>query len=413
MQLVEQHIIKDNNKYFKECDVLCFKAKNLYNSCLYIIRQEYINNKVNVVNKLHHLMKNSPDYKALPAKVSSTVLNMVNLNFKSFFKALESYNKYPHLFKARPNLPQYLDKIDGRFIAGYTNQAISKKIFNDCNKIKLSQSNIKFKTKINDFKSIDCVRIIPKIGYYVIEVVYTINDTPKLENNNKYISIDLGVNNLATLTSNDRSFNPLIINGKPLKSINQFYNKKRAEISSVLEIRNKSKKSKKLNNLTLKRKNKVDNYLHKSSKKIINILLENKINTLVVGKNDNWKQEVDKSKKVNQNFVFIPHSRFIDMLKYKCEKSGLNIIINEESYTSKASFINLDFIPTYKKNCNENYKFSGYRECRGSYKIKDSKLRINADINGSYNILRKAVPNAFADGMEGFRVIPSIFNIDK
>ena len=198
---------------------------------------------------------------------------------------------------SRPNLPQYLDKFDGRFITSHTNQAISKKVFKKYNKIKLSQSNIEFKTKIDDFKIIDCVRIIPKIGYYVIEVVYTINDSPKLENNNKYMAIDLGVNNLATLTSNDKNFTPLIINGKPLKSMNQFYNKKRSEISSVLEIRNKSKKSNKLNKLTLKRKNKIDNYLHKSSKKIVEILLENKINTLIIGKNDNWKQEVDMFKK--------------------------------------------------------------------------------------------------------------------
>ncbi|MCK9416842.1 transposase [Candidatus Dojkabacteria bacterium] len=413
MQLVEQHIIKDNDKYYKECDELCFKTKNLYNSCLYILRQEWIKNKVNVLSKLYHLIKTSKEYKELPAKVSSSVIIMINLNFKSFFKALESYNKYPHLFKDRPRLPRYLDKIDGRFITSYTNQAISKKVFKKTNKIKLSQSNIEFKTKIDNFEIIDCVRIVPKIGYYVVELVYTIEDTPKLENNNKYMAIDLGINNLATLTSNDINFNPMIINGKPLKSMNQFYNKKQAEISSVLEIRNNSKKSKKLNKLALKRKNKVDDYLHKSSKKIVEILKLNKINTLVIGKNDNWKQEVDLSKKTNQNFVSIPHSRFIDMLKYKCERNGINYIINEESYTSKASFINLDFIPTYKKGDNTKYEFSGYRESRGIYKIKGSDKKINADVNGSYNILRKAIPNVFADGIEGLGVVPSIIKIEK
>jgi putative transposase len=413
MQLIEQHIIKDNDKYYKECDELCFKSKNLYNSCLYIIRQEWLNNKVNVLNKLHHLIKNSKEYKDLPAKVSSSVLIMVNLNFKSYFKTLESYKKFPHLFKAKPRLPKYLDKIDGRFIINYTNQAISKKIFKKSGKIKLSQSNIEFKTKIDKFEIIDCVRIIPKVGYYVINVVYTIEDKIKLENNNKYLSIDLGINNLATLTSNDINFKPMIINGKPLKSMNQFYNKKRAEICSVLELRNKSKKSKKLNKLTLKRKNKVDNYLHKSSKKIVEILLENKINTLIIGKNDNWKQDVDMAKKTNQNFVSIPHSRFIDMLKYKCEICGINYIIDEESYTSKASFLNLDPIPTYKKDNKETYNFSGYRESRGIYKIKNSNKRINADVNGSYNILRKAIPNVFTDGIEGLGVVPSIIKIEK
>ena len=413
MQLVEQHIIKDNDKYYKECDDLCFKSKNLYNCCLYVIRQAWIHNKENVLNKLHYLMKNTPEYKVLPAKVSSTVLLMVHQNFKSFFKALECYKKFPHLFKSTPKLPYYLDKIDGRFVTSYTNQAISKKIFKQSNKIKLSQSNIDFKTKITDFSVIDCVRIVPKTGHYVIELVYTIEDTPILKDNNKYMAIDLGVSNLATLTSNVKEFKPVIINGRPLKSINQFYNKERAEISSTLEIRNNKKKSKKLNRLTLKRKNKIDNYLHKSSKTIINLLKENEINTLIIGKNDNWKQNVDLSKKNNQNFVSLPHSRFIDMLRYKCERSGINIIINEESYTSKASFLNLDFIPTYKKNNTELHEFSGYRECRGVYKIKGKKVRINADVNGSYNILRKAVPNIFVDGIEGFGVIPVIFNITK
>lgn len=413
MKLVEQHIIKQNNSFYKECDNLCFKSKNLYNSSVYLIRQEYINNKINIINRLYHLIKNSDEYKLLPPKVSSSVLIAVKLNFKSFFNSLESYKKYPSMFKSKPKLPKYLDKINGRFFVSYTNQAISKKVFYKLNKIKLSQSNIEFKTNITNFKDINCVRIIPNIGYYTIEVIYTIKDEIKLENNNRYLSIDLGVNNLSTLTSNDKNFKPLIINGKPLKSINQYYNKKRSKIISILEIRNKSKKSKRLNNLTLKRKNKIDNYLHKSSKKIIEILKENKINTLIIGKNDNWKQETDMNKKNNQNFVSIPHSRFIDMLKYKCERSGLNVIIREESYTSKTSFLNLDPIPSYKKNDTTKYEFSGYREKRGIYKIKNSSIRINADVNGSYNILRKAVPNAFVDGIEGFGVIPSIIKIEK
>ena len=199
MKLVEQHIIKESNIYYKECDDLCFKTKNLYNSCLYLIRQEWIHNKVNILNKLHQSMKNTEQYKALPAKVSSSVLLMVQQNFKSFFKALESYKKYPHLFKAKPRLPRYLDKIDGRFITSYTNQAISKKVFKKTGKIKLSQSNIEFKTKITDFKDIDCVRIVSKIGYYVIELVYSVPDIKLLDNNERYIGIDLGVNNLATV----------------------------------------------------------------------------------------------------------------------------------------------------------------------------------------------------------------------
>lgn len=408
MQLVEQHIINYNSEFYSECDSLCFKTKNLYNSCLYIIRQAYIKDKVNLLYDLHSLMKDSEQYKDLPAKVSSTVILMVQHNFKSFFKANVEYYKTPSKFKGRPKLPRYLNPESGRFIASYTNQAISKKIFKKSNKIKLSGSNIELFTKITDFDIINCVRIVPRLGYYVIEIVYTITDKIKLNDNKKYLSIDLGINNLATLTSNVKGVNPIIINGKPLKSINQYYNKKLSERTSILEKANKKKTSKYTQKLTLKRKNKVDNYLHKASKEIVKIAKSNELNTIIIGKNDNWKSDSELGKINNQNFVNIPHSRFIEMISYKCEIEGINIILQEESYTSKSSFLNLDNIPIYKKNDENKYNFSGYRLHRGLYKIKGEKRIINADVNGSYNILRKAIPNVFSDGIEGLGVTPVV-----
>ena len=411
MQLVEQHIIKKNNPYYKECDKLCFDSKNLYNACLYKIRQEYIHNNISILNKLHYIMKNTSEYKKLPAKVSSTVLNIVNLNFKSFFAALNSYKVNPTKFKGRPRLPYYLDKEKGRYFVSYTNQAISKKIFKKVKKIKLSKTNIEFNTRIKKFEDINCVRIVPKSGYYVIEVVYTILEANKLADNNRYLSIDLGVNNLATLTSNFKEIKPLIINGKPLKSINQYYNKKLAHYTSILEKRNNKKVSNKTERLILKRKNKIDNYMHKASKEIVKKCIKDKINTLIIGKNNNWKQEINSGSKNNQNFVNIPHSRFIDMLSYKCEREGINVKLQEESYTSKASFLNLDNIPVYIKNNITNYEFGGYRKTRGMYKIKNESKEINADVNGSYNILRKAVPNVFNNGIEGIGVYPKVITL--
>lgn len=405
MYLTEQHIINPNSNFFSECDSLCFKSKNLYNSCLFLIRQEYINNKKNIVNNIYHLIKNSQQYNDLPAKVSSSTILMVQKNFKSFFKSLESYNKNPSKFKGRPHLPKYLDKIDGRFIVSYTNQAISKKVYKLNNHIKLSKTNIEFYTKISNFNDIDCVRIVPKIGYYVIEVVYTIPDVELKSDNNRYLAIDLGVNNLATLTSNVKEINPEIINGKPLKSINQYYNKKKSEIVSVLEKRNKKKSSKKINKLEQKRKQKIDNYLHKSSKVIVDKLVENNINTLVIGKNKNWKQEVNLGTKNNQNFVSIPYSRFIFMLEYKCERNGIRVIVTEENYTSKCSFLDLEEICKHSE-------YKGKRICRGKF-IASGGKEINSDVNGSYNILRKAVPKAFADGIEGIGVNPKIIKILK
>ena len=412
MQLVEQHIILNNNQYYEECDELCFKAKNLYNACLYLIKQEYLKGN-NILFDLHHLMKSSEQYKSLPAKVSSTVLLDVKNNFISYFKALKEYNKHPSKFTGKPKFPKYLDKKEGRQYISYTNQAISKKIFKVSNKIKLSKCDIEFKTKIKDFSIINCARIIPKSGYYVIEVVYTIKDTQIKENNNKYLTIDLGVNNLATLTSNIEGFKPKIINGKPLKSINQYFNKKLAEKRSVLIKRNEEYTSKGINKLYLKRKNKIDNYLHKASKIIVEILTQNNINTLIIGKNDLWKQESSMGKVNNQKFIQIPHSRFIQMLEYKCEIQGINVIMQKESYTSKASFLNLDPIPIYKEGDKTNYQFSGYRESRGIYKIKKQDLRINADVNGSYNIMRKAIPTVFTNGIEGIRVYPEVIKISK
>ena len=410
MQLVEKHIINKNNKNFEECDSLAFKTKNLYNLCLYTIRQAYIKDKVNLLYELHNLMKNTEAYKELPAKVASTVLLMVQQNFKSFFKANAEFYNNPTKFKGRPRIPKYLDKEKGRFVVSYTNQAISKKVFKQHNKIKLSLSNIEFKTKITNFNQINCVRIIPRIDFYVIEVVYTITNIIPMIDNNRYMSIDLGVNNLATLTNNV-GINPMIINGKPLKSINQFYNKELSHYQSINEKLNKIKSSKKTRKLTNKRTNKVDNYLHKASKKIISIAKENNLNTIVIGKNDGWKQDTNMTKNNNQNFVNIPHSRFIRMIQYKCEIEGIKVILQEESYTSKASFLNQDFIPVYNKTDGIISEFSGYRKSRGLYKIKGENTLINADVNGSYNILRKAFPNVFSNGIEGIGVLPLVLEL--
>ena len=410
MQLVEQHIINRNSLFYNECDNLCLKGKDLYNSCLYVIRQAYFNGE-NVINNLHHLMKNTDQYKALPSKVSSSVLLMVQKNFKSFFKANADFKKHPSKYKGNPRIPKYLDRSNGRYLISYTNQAISKKVFKKCNKIKLSNTNIEVFTRITDFKVINCVRLVPKLGYFILEIIYTIKDNDKLEDNGRYYAIDLGVNNLSTITSNDKELKPLIINGKPLKSINQFYNKKLSFYKSQIDKRNQNKNTKRTNKLHLKRKNKVDNYLHKASKKVISLCKENKINTIIIGKNDNWKQEINIGKQNNQNFINIPHSRFINMIKYKCEIDGINLIIKEESYTSKASFLNLDHIPNYgDKNI---HKFSGYRKTRGLYKLKNSDITLNSDVNGSYNILRKAIPNVFSNGIEGFGVIPNVITLNE
>ena len=377
MKLVEQHIIKSNNPIYKELDNLCFLSKNLYNQALYRIRQQFFNDKTfknyNEVNRELH-DENQVDYRALPANSSQETLKLVNQNYSSFFKSLQKGIK-----SAR--IPGYLDKTKGRQVVIYNHMTLPSHLL-EKGIIKLPKSNIQFRTKQ---KKINQVRIVPKNNYIVLEVIYEASIKELLKDNKRYMSIDLGIDNLASCSSNvSKSF---IINGKPIKSINQYYNKKKANLQSELELKNKKKSSKQIQNLTLKRNNKIKDYFHKASRYIVNQLVNQSVNTLIIGKNDGWKQETNIGKKNNQNFVNIPHQMFINQLKYKCQLEGINVIEHEESYTSKVSFFDNDFIPVYGQN-DELLKSSGKRIKRGLYKTKDNLL-INADINGSLNIMRK------------------------
>lgn len=403
MQLVQKHIINRNHSYFNECDNICFLSKNLYNSTLYNVRQHYFSTKEYLnYNKINKIFTDSSqkDYIALPRKVSKQTQMLLDKNFKSFFKLLNK--KQTSDFNKKIKTPNYLNPIKGRFITTYEKGAISLKELDGLGYIKLSGTEIKIYTDKTNIKQ---VRIVPKCGYYVIEVIYEIADKEIKKNNNRYCGIDLGVNNLATLTSN--VIKPLIINGKPLKSINQYYNKKKGELQSKLKEKFSSEKIKRLG---LKRNNKIEDYLHKSSNYIVNHLVSNNINTLIIGHNNEWKQDANMSKRNNQNFIGIPFNKLILMLQYKSAKKGISVIITEESYTSKASFINNDKLPVYKKGDDSDYKFSGYRESRGIYKIKNCNIRINADINGSYNIIRKVVPE-LQYGIEDLSVNPVSFTI--
>lgn len=317
-------------------------------------------------------------------------MRMVNQNFKSFFESIKSYKVNPGKFKSVPKIPKYLHKIKGRYIVTCTNQNISYKVFKKSGNIKLNCLSFEINTNILCFKSINQVRIIPRLHYYVVEIIYKANELPTKTDNNRYCGIDLGVNNLAAVSSNVTK--PFIINGRPLKSINHYYNKKKAKLQSQQKDKNYDINKNKLSSLELKRKNKIDDYLHKSSRLLVNHLVSNQINTLIIGHNKEQKQDINNGKVNNQNFVHIPFNRFISMLQYKCKFEGINVIITEESYTSKSSFFDNDILPKYKKNCNNEYKFSGKRIKRGLYKTSNGML-INADVNGSLNIIRKVVPN--------------------
>ena len=402
MRQVERHIVKENSAIWKQIDELCFLSKNLYNYANYIVRQSFIFEGVYLgYNKIYHLVKDKQDYQTLPRKVSQQVLKGLDQNWKSFMSASIAYKENPKSFTGRPKLPKYKHKTQGRNLLVYTIQAISKTELKK-RRVKLSGTNIIVPTKA---KNIAQARIIPKIGQYVIEVVYDQDEQQTVINSEAIAAIDIGVDNLAALTSNQKGFIPVLVNGRPLKSLNQFYNKNKALLQS--KLKEKKQSSKQINRLTAKRNNQVDTYLHQASRWIINHLDKHGIGKLIIGKNPLWKQKVNNGKKNNQSYVSIPHARFIEMLIYKGKMKGIDIICSEESYTSKASFLNLDKIPVYGSDEALKVKFSGYRQTRGMYKIKGEKTRINADVNGSYNIMRKVIPTVFDGGIEGVVVRPT------
>lgn len=392
MNLVESHII---NKTI-ELDELTFKTKNLYNKVNYIIRQEFITNG-NWLRKLYlfNICKDLDEYKALPTRVSRCVIRTLDANWKSFFEAIKVYKTNKSNFTGRPKLPKYLNK-NGRFTAIFIDSGILRRNI-DKGLIGLSSLKQQIKVKNIDKKIIE-IQVKPHYNKFKINIVYEAPNVKLKENNNNYCSIDLGVNNLMTITSNKKGIKPLIINGRPLKSINQYFNKKLAKLKSLNAI-------KQIKDLSLNRNNKIETYLHQSSKYLIDYCLFNKLNTIIIGHNIFWKQEVNMSKRNNQNFVSIPFDKLIKMIQYKGLLNGIRVLYQEESYTSKASFINNDYMPIY----GDKYRggFSGYRYRRGLYKIRGEKTYINADVNGSYNILRKAVPNAFVNGIEGVAVHPN------
>lgn len=397
MQRVERHIIIKS----EIIDDLCFKSKNLYNLANYHIRQEFINNGNWVrYNALDKLLQQTDAYKALPSATSQQILRLLDKNWASFFRAIKDYGKHPEKYLGRPKLPKYKHKVDGRNIVIFTNQ-----------QVKLKNGKIYFpkmtglkplETKVNNICQ---VRIVPNATCYIIEVVYKKEVKNVLLDNNAYLGLDIGINNFATCINNI-GLNPFVVNGKIIKSINQFYNKKKAQLQSFIGDEGTSKR---INHLTHRRNNKINDYLHKTSRTVIDYCIKHGIKTIVVGKNKNWKQEINIGSRNNQNFVSIPFARLINQLKYKGEEVGIIVTETEESYTSKCSFLDSEKI-------GKSEKYLGKRVKRGLFKSSLGKL-INADVNGAYNILKKVIPNVFDNFVKDNGIVrcglhPVIINVN-
>lgn len=379
MNRVERHIVVN-----KEIDELCFLSKNLYNYANYCIRQSFcktskIPNEYELTSKL--CKRNQKDYKALPSQVSQQVIKLLYKNWKSFFRSIKDYKKNPKKYLGRPKLPKYKDK-DGRNIVIFTNQ-----------QCRIKDGYIHFvknvlsplKTKVQN-EQLQQVRVIPEATCFIIEVVYR-KEIIEHENLNydNFLSIDLGVNNLATCFNNvDNS--SFIVNGRPLKSINQYSNKLKAKYMSYVGGKGTSNNIKKV---VLKRNNIIQNYLHHVSKYIVQYCINNNIGTVIVGHNNCWKQEVKlgrtrkDQKKNNQNFVSIPFNTLIQQIQYKGEENSINVIVTEESYSSKIDHFAYETMEHHDK-------YLGKRVHRGLFRTSDNKY-INCDVNGAIGIARKVI----------------------
>src|SRR6266566_2185773 len=394
MQLVEQHCISKNHPRYAVIDEAAFKSKNLYNAALYELRQAFIHQEVYLpYEEMDQRMQQHEAYKALPAKVSQQVLRQLAAAWKSHFEACQEYEQHPDKFLGHPRLPKYKHKTEGRNLLVYTVQALSKPGMRD-GLIRPSGLPI---TIESEHTVVDQVRIVPRNGYYVVEIIYPKEPVQANVDPSFCVAIDLGVTNLAAIASNREGFIPRLVNGRPLKAWNQWYNKRMKELKPCLPKADRERVTKQMEQITNKRNRQINHYLHAASKRIIDFLVKEGVGTIIVGKNPLWKQETGMGRRNNQNFVAIPHARLIDMLTYKASLVGIQVEVQEESYTSKASFVDLDPIPTYKPNDDTEYIFSGKRIGRRNrlYRTKDGR-KICADVNGSYNILRKSKPDAFA-----------------
>lgn len=382
MNLTETHQIRPNHKLYSICDELCFKSKNLYNAALFEFRQSFFDKELDTltwqnINRIFN-QSNQLDYRELPSKVSNTVLKKLGNNISSFWSLVKKSD-----YDKKVRLPKYLHKTDGRFIVEFNKQTFSNKRDENNNLIICKSSlDLRIPTKVEKPQQ---VRIIPKSGCYVIEVVYEVEEN-RLKKNQRVAAIDLGLNNLATVVTNDGD-NPILISGRKIKSINQYYNKMTSKKNSLLPYNVFTSKS--LDRLWLKRNNKISYEIHKVTKFLANYFDERDVSKVIIGNNSGWKNGINLGKRNNQNFVNIPYTKFINQLTYKCQLLGITVIVREESYTSKASFLDYDEIPNYKEGA--KYKFSGKRIKRGLY--RSTTRKINADVNGAYNIMVKENPN--------------------
>jgi putative transposase len=387
MDLTEKEIIYSTDGRFDLIKNLCHLSKNLYNASLYDVRQYYFETKSYrtwqsqrlIFTKNHNL-----DYYALQSHLAGEVLIQVGRQFLSFFNNKSNKKK---------RIPKYKDKY-GYNVVSFPKLTISKRIVFDENKQLYTYTLCKrsYNLKIQSTKSnIKMVKFVYDESKDIIKCfkIYEVEQPKLKQDNSRYFSIDPGLNNIVSIYNNI-GIRPLLYNGRPIKSINQYYNKNTAKLRSELPTNVKS--SKRLKQLSFKRNNKIEYEMHKISNHIINEAVKHNISKIFIGNNIGWKNEINIGMRNNQNFVNIPHTKLFQQLLYKGALRGIEVIFTEESYTSKASFFDMDDLPIYGESDTPN--FSGRRIKRGLYRDGDGNIW-NADLNGAANIMRKVSDRAY------------------
>jgi len=395
--------IKNGSANHKSAKRLTQIARRISNRANYIMRKDLFSGRKPNQSKVDKLLKrgklHAKDkalYNRFPAAVAQRTIQIVGDNWKGFGAAKADWKRSPEKYVASPRLPKYVKH--------------AKTLYIPCSSFFVKNDEIVFAKKLGlqavrlekgkfldqgynpsaSTKVINELRLVPTGSGFRFEIIYDKHRTSDFLSDNaqsalfdksSFISIDLGVSRFAALISNKADISPILINGGKLKQINQWYNKRCAVLRSQGKYGH-------IKSVAAKRNRQVKDKLHKISRYIVQLCVEYDIGTVIIGKNKQWKTRINIGKQNNQNFTNLPHAQFIDLLKYKLREFGIQLIEQEESYTSKASYIDNDPIPTYSKECN-THSFSGRRVKRGLYKTKEGLL-INADINGAACISRKA-----------------------
>lgn len=395
MYLTQTNVIRNLSKEeFQALKEMCRYSNNLYNYGLYCIRKHYFETKKFLrYESNYHVCKQNENYALLQAGVSQQILRVVDRSFKSFFNLTGKAKCGDYRFQYI-SIPHYRKK-GGLFVLVLQKNSISIK--NGFLKVPMSRA---FK-KLHDIdikipyperlvnKELKEVRILPCSDgrFFKIQYVYEEPEINLNLNSDNFLAIDLGVDNLATCVSNVRT--PFIVDGRNLKSINWHWNKEKARLQSTLDKQGVKKgKSNRIYTITEKRNRRINDSIKKSARYIVNDCIANDIGTLVVGYSKDFKRNINMGKRNNQSFVQIPLGNLRLQLRNLCKRYGINYIEQEESYTSKSSYLDNDVLPEYKAEQPYTGHFSGRRIHRGLYRTKDEKL-MNADVNGAANISRK------------------------